>query len=94
MKIDLNSPTVSLLPVDAGAKKVSSASVSGTQNVTQDRTTFHSDTLSVGSLTSQAMNTPEVRQGLVDALHQSVNSGEYQPSAKQTAGAIIDSKDV
>jgi flagellar biosynthesis anti-sigma factor FlgM len=94
MKIDVNSPTVSLLPVDAGAKKVSSGSLSGTQSATQDRTTFHSDALSVQSLTSQAMSSPEVRQGQVDALRQSIKSGEYQPDASKTADAIVNSKDV
>lgn len=94
MKIEVNSPTVSTLPVDSGAKKVSSGSVSGTQTVTQDRTTFHSNALSVQSLTSQAMNTPEVRQGTVDALRQSVKSGEYQADASKTADAIVNSKDV
>jgi flagellar biosynthesis anti-sigma factor FlgM len=94
MKIDVNSLTVSSLPVDTAAKKVASGSLSGTQSVTQDRTTFHSDTLSVQSLTSQAMNSPEVRQGTVDTLRQSVKSGEYHVDASKTADAMVNSKDV
>jgi len=94
MKIDVNSPTVSLLSVDAGAKKVSTGGVTSTQSATQDRTTFHSDKLSVQSLTSQAMNSPEIRQDKVDALRQSVKSGEYQVSSTKTADAIVNSKDV
>jgi flagellar biosynthesis anti-sigma factor FlgM len=40
-------------------------------------------------LTSQALNSPEVRQGTVDALRQAVNSGQYQLDATKIAGAII-----
>jgi len=75
MKIDVNSPTVSLPPADRGAKKASTGSVSDAQGVAQDRTTFQTDTQSVRSLTTQALNSPEVRQNKVDALSQSVKRG-------------------
>jgi flagellar biosynthesis anti-sigma factor FlgM len=94
MKIDVNILTVSMLPVDMSTQKVSSGSVPSTQNLAQDRTTFHSDTLSVQSLTSQAMTSPEVRQGKVDDLRQSVKSGDYHVDASKTADAIVNSKDV
>jgi flagellar biosynthesis anti-sigma factor FlgM len=94
MKIEVNSPTVSLPEVDRGAKKASMSTVVGTQDVTQDRTTFHTDTLSVQSLTTQALNSPEVRQAKVDALSLSVKSGEYKVDSTKTAGAMIDSKDI
>jgi len=45
-------------------------------------------------LTSQAMNSPEVRQDKVDALRQSVNSGEYQIDPTKIAGAIVDSNSI
>jgi anti-sigma28 factor (negative regulator of flagellin synthesis) len=44
-------------------------------------------------LTSQALNTPEIRQDKVDTLSQSVNSGAYQLDATAIAGAMIDSND-
>jgi flagellar biosynthesis anti-sigma factor FlgM len=94
MKIDVNSLTVSTLPADTAAKKVTSGGTTGTQSVTQDTTTFHSDALSVQSLTSEAMKSPEVRQGQVDVLRQSVKSGEYHVDASKTADAIVNSKDV
>jgi flagellar biosynthesis anti-sigma factor FlgM len=90
MKIDLNNSLANLLPPDKGVKQVSTSDTAATQSATQDRTTFHSDSLSVQSLTSQALNTPEVRQDKVDALSQSVNSGTYKLDATKTAGAIID----
>ena len=92
MKIEVNSPTVSLPSVDRSAKKVPTSAVVGAQDATQDRTTFHTDTLSVQSLTTQALNSPEVRQDRVDALRQAVKSGEYKVDSTKTADAIIDSK--
>jgi len=93
MKIDVNSPVASQLPPDRGAKQVSNQELAATQIATGDRTTFHSDSTSVQALTSQALNSPEIRQAKVDALTQSVKSGEYQVDANKTAGAIIESGD-
>ncbi len=91
MKIELNSPPTTQLPVDRDVKQVSTSGTTSAQSTTVDRTTFHSDSLSVQSLTSQAMNSPEVRQDKVDTLRQSVNSGEYKASATETADAIANS---
>jgi flagellar biosynthesis anti-sigma factor FlgM len=93
MKIDLNNSLANLLPADKGAKQISSSDTAATQSATratQDRTTFHSDSQSVQSLTSQALNSPEVRQDKVDTLKQSVNSGTYKLDATATAGAMIE----
>jgi flagellar biosynthesis anti-sigma factor FlgM len=90
MKIDLNTLAASQLSVDRGAKQVSNSSLTGAQATTQDRTTLHSDSLSVQALTSQAMNTPPIRQDTVAALRQSVTSGTYQPDASKTADAMIE----
>jgi flagellar biosynthesis anti-sigma factor FlgM len=90
MKIEVNSPTAIPLPASPAAKQVSNGGVTAAQSASADRTTFHTDSLSVQSLTSQAMSAPEVRQDKVDALRQSVSSGEYQPDATKTASAIVD----
>jgi flagellar biosynthesis anti-sigma factor FlgM len=92
MKIDVNSPVLNQLTTDRGAKQVSNGSLSGAQGSTEDRTTFHSDSASVQALTSQAMQSPDVRQGKVDAISQSVKSGEYKADPTETAGAILDSE--
>ncbi len=94
MKIEVNNPTVSLLSVDSGTKKVSTSSSAPVQTEMQDRTTFHADTQAIKSLTTQALNSPEVRQARVDALSQSVKSGEYKIDSTKIAGAMLDSKDV
>jgi flagellar biosynthesis anti-sigma factor FlgM len=92
MKVELNSPSATLLPAGRSVKQVSTGSTTATQGAAQDRTTFHSDSLSVTSLTSQAMSSPEIRQDKVDTLSQSVNNGTYQLDATRIAGAIVDSK--
>jgi negative regulator of flagellin synthesis FlgM len=92
MKIDLNSLVASQLSVDRGTKQVSSGSLTSTQGATEDRISFHSDSLSVQSLTSQALSSPQIRQDKVDALRQSVASGSYQPDASETAGAMIENE--
>ena len=94
MKIEVNSPTTSLLPVDQGAKKVPARSQAGAQISTQDRTTFKTDPQSVQSLTTQVLNTPEVRQDKVDALSQAVRRGEYKTDSTETASALIKSGEV
>ena len=94
MKIEANSPPVIQLPVDRGAKQVLNNSLAGTQGPMEDRTTFHTDSTSVQALTSQAMNSPEVRQDKVDSLRQAVSSGTYQVDATKTAEAMIKSEAV
>jgi flagellar biosynthesis anti-sigma factor FlgM len=91
MKIEVYSPTASQLPADRSAKQVSKSSVPEIQSATEDRTTFHSNSNSVQALTSQALNSPEIRQDKVDALRQSVTSGEYKIDAAKIAGAIVNS---
>jgi flagellar biosynthesis anti-sigma factor FlgM len=92
MKIDVNSPGLSLVTADRSTKQVSNDSLTGAQSTTEDRTSFHSDSASVQALTSQAMKTSEVRQDKVDALSQSVKSGGYKADPTETAGAILDSE--
>ena len=91
MKIDGINSVDTQLPVDIVAARVASSEQVNTQGATQDWTSFYSDSNSVRSLTSQALSSPEVRQGTVDALRQSVNSGQYQVDPAKIAAAISDS---
>jgi flagellar biosynthesis anti-sigma factor FlgM len=94
MQIELNNSLASLLRTDQSVKQVSTSDTAATQaaaSATQDRTTLHSDSQSVQSLTRQALSSPEIRQDKVDALSQSVKSGSYQLDATGIAGAIIES---
>jgi flagellar biosynthesis anti-sigma factor FlgM len=92
MKIDGVSPVEAQLPVEGvAAVRVSSGGQATTPGVAQDWTSFHSDSHSVLSLTSQALSSPGVRQGTVDALRESVNSGQYQVDSTRIAAAISNS---
>ncbi len=91
MKIEGTSPVAAQSPGDSVAARVTSGGQASTQGAVQDWTSFHSDSNSVRSLTSQALSSPEVRQGTVDALRESVNSGQYQVDAAKTAAAISNS---
>ena len=93
MQIELNKSLANPVSIDQGVKQVSTNNTAAqkTTPVTQDRTTLHSDSVSVQSLTSQAMSSPEIRQGKVDAISQSVSSGSYKLDATETAEAIIQS---
>lgn len=91
MKIEGINPATSQLPVDNVAARVSNSGPATTQAAAQDWTSFHSDSTSVQSLTTQALNSPEVRQGTVDALREAVNSGQYQIDANKIATAISNS---
>jgi flagellar biosynthesis anti-sigma factor FlgM len=90
MKIEGINPAAVQLPVDNVAARVSNGAPASTSAAAQDWTSFHSDSTSVQSLTSQALNSPEVRQGTVDALRQAVDGGHYQLDATKIASAIID----
>ena len=54
-----------------------------------DRTTLSSGSLSVASLTSQALAAGGGRSDRVEALRQSVNSGDYQLEPDAIAQAIL-----
>ena len=90
MKVDLTSLAASQIALERGAKQVTNGGPAGTQAAPEDRISIHSDSLSVQSLTSQALNSPSIRQDKVDALRQSVTSGTYKPEASKTADAMIE----
>ena len=91
MKIDGINPADAQLPVVPVTARVGSSGQARTQGAAQDWTSFYSDSNSVRSLTSQALSSPEIRQSTVDALRQSVNSGQYPVDAAKIAAAISDS---
>jgi flagellar biosynthesis anti-sigma factor FlgM len=92
MKIEGSSLIETQLPVGSVATRVTDSDPAGTKSATGDWTSFHSDSASIQSLTSQALNFPEVRQGTVDALRLSVESGQYPVDAARIATAISDSQ--
>ncbi len=91
MKIDGINPATVQLPVDNVAARVSNGGPAPSKAVAQDWTSFHSDSTSVQSLTTQALNSPEIRQGTVDVLRQAVSTGQYQLDPTRIATAISNS---
>ena len=53
---------------------------------TQDSSDVH---VSLSALATRAMETPEVRQDKIDALRQSITSGQYQMDPNESAEAML-----
>jgi negative regulator of flagellin synthesis FlgM len=87
MRIDLNNILMNGVEREGETRKARGKSPNA-PNV-QDKTSLSSDTLSVSSLTNQAMEAPGVRQDRVEALRQQVQNGEYKLEADRTARAIL-----
>ncbi|MFZ0479804.1 MAG: flagellar biosynthesis anti-sigma factor FlgM [Terriglobales bacterium] len=84
MRIGLKSTDPSEISTERTATYRSSGQ-SGTSSA--DR--FSGDTVSLSALTAQTMQLPEVRQGKVDSLRQSIASGEYEVDPQKTADAML-----
>jgi flagellar biosynthesis anti-sigma factor FlgM len=54
-----------------------------------DTVQLSSDQATVRQLISQLSQVPDVRQGLVEALRSEIQSGQFQRSSDQVAGAIV-----
>jgi len=97
MKIDLSGLAAIQGPLQVPADRSSTKSQSpvsapATTDVSSDRTTFSSTSNAspaVASLVSQALATPAVRQDKIDALRQSIASGDYKVDADKIASALI-----
>jgi flagellar biosynthesis anti-sigma factor FlgM len=90
MRIDLFNSAASEIASEQSAQQVNGKNAAAGQVDGEDRATLTSDTTSIGSLVSTAMNSPETRQGLVDSLKQSVSSGQYELDPGKIAASIID----
>lgn len=54
-----------------------------------DQASLSEDTVMISSLATQALAQPEIRQGLVDSLRQSVSNGQYNLDPSAIADAIL-----
>ena len=87
MRIDLNNILMNGIEREGETRKARGKSPNA-PNV-EDKTSLSLDTLSVSSLTTQAMESPSVRQDRVEALRQQVQNGEYNLDANKIAQAIL-----
>ncbi len=89
MRIGSNIPDLQV--VSTARVGVSSAAASKARQASrQESDCGPEDKLSISSLATQALQTPEIRQDKVDNLQPMVLSGQYGLDPGQIAGAMID----
>jgi len=89
MKIDLNNSTPDPIVTPQGKNHGSSASSNHVHHAGEDTASLSFDRASVGSLVSQAMASPEVRQDKVDALRQAISNGQFKIEPDKIAEAML-----
>jgi flagellar biosynthesis anti-sigma factor FlgM len=90
MRIDLSNTTASQLSTELNSKPVITRSAAQSGGVDgEDHATLTSDSRSVGSLVSTALDSPEVRQGIVDSLRQTISSGQYVIDPASIAASMV-----
>jgi flagellar biosynthesis anti-sigma factor FlgM len=91
MRIDLYSSTAGQIASEQSAQQVATQNTGNSgQPVGEDTATLTTDSTSVSSLASTAMNSPEVRQNLVDSLKQSIANGSYELNPTAIASSMVD----
>jgi len=88
MKIDPNSSTPDPIVTQRGSTN-SPSSTSQVHKPAEDTASLSFDRSSVGSLVSQAMTSPEVRQDKVDALRESISRGQFKVEPDKIAEAML-----
>jgi flagellar biosynthesis anti-sigma factor FlgM len=88
MKIELNGPALDGVTA-AQTNKSELSDANEVQGPEEDKATLSTSQASIESLTASALSLPEVRQDKIDALRQSIGSGEYQIDPNQIADAMI-----
>lgn len=96
MRIGLNTPDPQSIsteqpPISAEQTKKSATTAANQSESApaNDKNTLSQDTVTLSALASQALGLPEVRQGQVDSLRQSVNNGQYKLDPNEIADAIL-----
>jgi len=91
MRIDLYNSAASQIGNEPNSKQVNAQNVPVSESDSGgDRTTLTSGSGSISALTSEAMNSPEIRQDKVQSLQQAISSGQYKLDPDAIAGAMID----
>jgi negative regulator of flagellin synthesis FlgM len=88
MKIDLNN-SIPDLTVTSRQNNNNPASTSPVHHAEEDTASLSFDRTSVGSLVSQAIAAPDVRQDKIDALRQAISSGQFKVEPDKVAEAIL-----
>lgn len=94
MKVDLNpvdgATLSSISSTQHGQTATAAASaIAADPEVGEDKTTLSSDSTSIQTLTTKAMESSEVRQDKIEALRQAIKSGQYKIEPDKIAEAMI-----
>ncbi len=96
MRIGLNTPDPQSIsaeqpPVSTEQTKKSAVAAANQSEPApaNDKNVLSQDRVTLSALASQALGMPEVRQGQVDSLRQSINNGQYKLDPNQIADAIL-----
>ena len=87
MRIDSNFPLQRGTETEKSNKSSSAGKFRSSQ--VDDKSALGEDSVSLSSLASKALESPEVRQDKVDNLRQAIANGTYSVDPKQTADAMI-----
>jgi flagellar biosynthesis anti-sigma factor FlgM len=91
MRIDLSNTSARELSGELSSQQVTAkGAAAAAQAGSEDRATFTSDPVSVKSLVTSALSSPEVRQSTVDSLKQAVSSGTYELNPSKIAASMVD----
>jgi flagellar biosynthesis anti-sigma factor FlgM len=100
MRIGLNNPDPQSVSTEQASitadqvKKPSTAAINQSQPASisdsdSETNGFSQDRVTLSALASQALGLPEVRQGAVDSLRQSIHNGQYKLDPSSIADAIL-----
>jgi flagellar biosynthesis anti-sigma factor FlgM len=100
MRIGLNNPDPQSVSTEQASitadqvKKPSTAAINQSQpapvsDSDNETSGLSQDRVTLSALASQALGLPEVRQGAVDSLRQSINNGQYKLDPNSIADAIL-----
>ena len=86
MRIDLNFPHPRGTETE---KSKSSANAQASRSQTTDKAGVGEDSVTLSSLASKALESPDVREDKVNSLRQAIESGTYSVDPQQIADAMI-----
>jgi flagellar biosynthesis anti-sigma factor FlgM len=89
MKIEVDSLAVNQVSFDQKTKHLNTSAEVGTLSIAEDSTTLNLTNHAVNALTRKALEMPQVRQGKVEAIRQSISAGLYSIDPEKVAAAII-----
>ena len=89
MRIGLNQPDPQSIAAEQAKKSSTTATNQPEQAPPAEKAAASQDRVTLSALASQALGMPEVRQGQVDSLKQSINKGQYKLDPHEIADAML-----